>query len=534
MAGSPQGPATQAQLVEALRQAAASSAPSPPRVLETHISYVLLTGTHAYKIKKAVRLAFLDYSTLASRRHYCELELQLNRRLAPSVYLDVAAITGTPDRPSLGGEGPVIEYAVRMREFRQEALLSHMLTEGSLRPEHIDDLAARVAAFHRAVSVAPPHGQFGIPEDVFTLAISNFAEARALFATPSDVEALDALQDWTEHEFEVRAGSLQRRRRDGFVRECHGDLHLGNIALVDGELTVFDCIEFNDEMRWVDVLSEAAFTAMDLHDRGRSDFAFRFLSAYLEHTGDYGGLDLLRFYLVYRAMVRAKVAAIRRKQSTERPAEDVLLDESRAYLRLATRLAGSSRPALVIMNGPSGSGKSTCAERLVERVGAIRIRTDVERKRLHGLEPGASSSSTLEGGLYGPIETERTYQAVRRAARCAVLAGFTAIVDGSFLKRRHRELLREIGNTLRVPFLIVACTGQPATLRARVAERLRGGTDASEAGLAVLERQLSTLEPLEADEIPSSVTWYADAPAAAMEDEIVHMVNQRLRHKSFA
>jgi aminoglycoside phosphotransferase family enzyme/predicted kinase len=531
MAGSLRAVAVQAQLVEALRQAEAGSSLRPPHVIETHISYVLLTGRHAYKIKKAVRLGFLDYSTLASRRRYCELELRLNRRLAPAIYLDVVAITGIPKHPTVGGDGPVLEYAVRMREFPQEALLSHMLQQGSVTPAHIDDLAARVAAFHRAVAVAPPDGPFGIPHVVFDLAMANFAETRPILATPSDVDALDALRDWTRREFDVRAADLEGRRRDGFIRECHGDLHLGNIALVDGEMTVFDCIEFNDEMRWIDVLSEAAFTVMDLQDRGRPDFAFRFLTAYLEHTGDYEGLDLLRFYLVYRAMVRAKVAAIRREQS---PADDGLLDESRAYLRLAAGLAGSTRPALVIMNGPSGSGKTTCAEILLERLGAIRVRTDVERKRLHGLGVAASSSSPLGEGLYGTAETDRTYQAVRMTARRTVLAGFTAIVDGSFLRRRHRELLRDTAATLRIPFLIVACTGAPATFRARVTERLRRGADASEAGPAVLERQLSTLEPLGPDELANTVVWHTGAPAGDREEELVRLVRQRLSHQSFA
>ena len=275
-------------------------------------------------------------------------------------------------------------------------------------------------------------------------------------------------------------------------------------------------------------VSEVAFAVMDLLDRRRSDLAFRFLTAYLEHTGDYAGMALIRFYLVYRAMVRAKVAAIRRAQFSPGKAGSHLFDEYRDYVRLATSLAGSSRPALVIMSGPSGSGKTTCSQALVEALGAVRVRTDVERKRLHGLAIAAGSTSPLEGGLYSPAETERTYQAVSAAASRTATAGFTAIVDGSFLKRSQRDLLRRLGSDLRIPVVIVSCTGAPATLRARVSERLHRGGDASEADLAVLEHQLSTVEPLTADELQQAVVWDADQPAGAMRQAVVDAINRRL------
>jgi len=236
------------------------------RVIETHISYVLLTGQFAYKIKKAVALPFLDFTTLAARRLYCERELDLNRRLAPQIYLQVLAITGTADVPRLHGEGPVIEYAVKMREFPQEALLTCVLARGELTTDHIDSLAATVAAFHTSSARAREHSRFGSPKAVLELAVENFTEIEPLLADDSDQYAIADLRRWTEREHTLRAPLFAGRQRHGFVRECHGDLHLGNIALVDGRVTVFDCIEFNEDMRWSDVMADVAFLVMDLHD----------------------------------------------------------------------------------------------------------------------------------------------------------------------------------------------------------------------------------------------------------------------------
>ena len=302
------------------------------RVLETHISYVLLTGKHAYKIKKNVRLGFLDFTTLAARRFYCEQELKLNRRLAPALYLDVVAITGTIDAPVLGGDGPALEYAVKMLEFPQEALASQLLSRNELGVADIDVLAAKVAAFHAKIEVAAPDIAFGRPDGILRIALQNFAQIRPLLAAPADRAELDALALWAEREHKAHHAAFIERQRGGFIRECHGDLHLGNIARIEGEITIFDCIEFNDAMRWIDVMSEVAFTVMDLQDRGRADLGHRFLNAYLEITGDYAGLSVLRFYLAYRAMVRAMVARLRAVQLGSGDARRAVLAEYHGYV----------------------------------------------------------------------------------------------------------------------------------------------------------------------------------------------------------
>ncbi len=487
-------------------------------LLETHISCVLLTGRYAYKLKKPVNLGFLDFTTLAARKFYCEEELRLNRRLAPALYLDVVAITGSLDAPALGGGGPVLEYAVRMREFPQQALASRMLADGALTFAHIDALAATVAAFHGSVAVAGADAAFGSPEDIRGYALQNFAQIEPLLEDAADRTALAALRDWTESEFAARAATFGQRKREGFVRECHGDLHLGNIAEVDGELTVFDCIEFNDHLRWIDVMSEVAFVVMDLEDRRRPDLAHRFLNAYLEATGDYGGLAVLRFYLAYRGMVRAKVTSLRARQLGLGDDKSLLATEYRTYVALAQRYARPPRPALIVTHGVSGCGKTALTQAFVELTGAIRVRTDIERKRLHGLPARAKSGSAVGQGLYAADATQATYAHALSLARAIVDAGDIAIVDGTFLARRQRAAFRDFAAEREIPFAIVAFAATDATLRARIAERARRGTDASEADLAVLDHQLAMREPLAADEAAAVVTYDAEAPLDRARD----------------
>jgi hypothetical protein len=481
-------------------------------VLETHISYVLLTGRYAYKIKKPVDLGFLDFTTLPARRHFCERELKLNRRLAPDLYLDVVTINGPVAAPSLGGDGPVLDYAVRMREFPQDALASRLLARGALGAHDIDALAATVAAFHAAIGVAPPEGDFGRPDVILRVALDNFAQIRPLTTDAVERDELDRLRDWTGREHAARATAFRGRLEHGFVRECHGDLHLGNIARIDGELTVFDCIEFNDTMRWIDVMSEVAFTVMDLQDRGRPDLAHRFLNAYLEITGDYPGLPVLRFYLVYRAMVRAKVARLRGAQVGSAAARTELLEEVRGYVNLAKVDARPPRPAIVITHGLSGCGKTTLTQSLLELTGAVRIRTDIERKRMHALGPRDRRPTGIASGLYAPAATDAAYRQAAEMARAVAAAGHVAIVDATFIKRRQRDRLREVASALQVPFVIVTFTAGEATLRDRVARRAREGRDASDADIAVLEHQLRESEPLTADEQACAVAWDAEAP----------------------
>ena len=489
-------------------------------LLQTHISCVLLAGDYAYKIKKPVNLGFLDFSTLAARRHYCEEELRLNRRTAPALYLDIVAITGSAAAPRLGGDGPAIEYALRMRRFSQDALLDRMARRGALLPAHIDALARGIAAFHAQIARAGADEAFGSPERILAPALQNFEQMLSLAGTKPDIALLARLRDWSAREHAALAGVFAARKRAGWVRECHGDLHLGNIALLDGVPTPFDGLEFSAELRWTDVMNEIAFLMMDLIDHSLPRLAFRFLNAYLEASGDYAGVRVLRFYLVYRALVRAKVACLRAHQPGIGAGEQsTLAHEYRRHLLLAEHLAGSAHPALAIMHGLPGSGKTTSAQSLAEALGAVRLRSDVERKRLHGLDAQARSGSGLDAGLYAPAAGERTYARLAQLAREVLAARYPVIVDAAFLKRAQRERFAALARGAGAAFAIASCKASAQTLRARVAERERAAKDASEAGLAVLEHQLASAEPLTEDEAEHALVLDAERGAGAPEAE---------------
>jgi len=507
------------RLIAALREPARyAHAVDRVDLLQTHISCILLAGDFAYKIKKPVDLGFLNFSTLDARRYYCEEELRLNRRTAPALYLDVVGIGGSADAPVLGGGGPAIEYALRMRRFAQEDLLDRIARRGALVPQHIDALARGIAAFHARIARAGAAPGFGDPERILAPALQNFEQLLPLAGAKGDIAQLARLRDWTAREHAALAATFAARKRDGWVRECHGDLHLGNIALLDGVPTAFDGIEFNADFRWIDVMSEIAFLVMDLLDHGLARLAFRFLNAYLEASGDYAGLRVLRFYLVYRALVRAKVSGLRAHQSgvAAREKSDVE-HEHRRYLHLAERLAAPRHAALLIMHGLSGSGKTTIAQGLAEALGAVRLRSDVERKRLHGLDAQARSGSALDAGLYAPAAGERTYARLAALAREVLAARYPVIVDATFLRRVERERFAVLAREAGATFLIADCAAPAPTLRARVAARERDATDASEAGVAVLERQLATAEPLAADEAGHTLTIDAERGAGAPE-----------------
>ncbi len=486
----------QARLVAAL---AARLAP-PVQHLETHISHVLLTATHAYKIKKPVRLPFVDYSTPEARRRFCEEELRLNARLAPALYLGVSRITGPAGAPALDGDGPTLDWAVRMRRFADGALWSERLAAGTLTAHHVDHLAARLAAFHQGAARAPAGSPFGSAAERRHAAL----EACAALKGTVDEAARAALEAWFDARAAVLAPLWEERRAAGWVRECHGDLHLHNL-LVDGEESLaFDGIEFNDALRWIDVTDDIAFAVMDLMAHGRRDWAFRLLDGWLAVTGDHAGLPALAYALAYRAAVRAEVAALQRQAAVRE-----------RYFALACELAARRDARLLVAHGLPGSGKSWCAARLLEAAGAMRLRSDVERKRLAGLAAGADSRA--QGlDLYGADTTERTYAALLARAAPALAAGWPVILDAAYLRRAQRDAAADFAAAQGVPFAILDCRAPMALLRERVAAR-QG--DASEADGTVLEHLARVAEPLGADEEAHTLAVDSAAPfdAAAFD-----------------
>ncbi len=485
-------------------------------LVETHASWLLLAGDFAYKVKKAITLPFLDYGSLERREAFCRAELVLNRRLAPQMYLDVVPIGGPAGRPHPGGL-PAQEWAVRMRRFDEDGRLDHLAARGELRPEHLAQLAATLHAFHEAAAVAGPETRFGAPGQVLAAAQENFGELRELLP-PADQAEVERLARWTDEEFARRAADFAARKAGERIREGHGDLHLGNLVLIDGRVTPFDCIEFNEDFRWNDPASEIAFVWIDLLDHDRPGLAAWFLNAWLEAGGDFDALAVLRFYAVYRAVVRAKVAALRARQE-DAPAAQTELESARGYLRLAWGIAVPPAPTLTITCGLSGSGKTTASSaRLSDPAldcagGLLRLRSDVERKRLYGLAARESSGSPPDGGIYTPEATARTYARLLEVAGKLLAAGWPVIVDAAFLRRDERAAFRALAAGLGVDFGILACEAPVDELRRRLLER-RG--DASEATVEVLERQLGWFEPLAADERARIVGPAGSGPAAEM------------------
>src|SRR5574340_342680 len=512
MASAPLSPdlLRQQRLVEALL----GSFPHRSRMEETHISWVLLSVHDAYKVKKAVDLGFLDFSTLEARRFYCAEELRLNRRLAPDLYLDVVTIGGSPEQPVLGSE-PAIEYAVHMRRFPRSAMMDRLLADGQITTKHIDHLADTIARFHAALPPAAVDTPFGSPVAIQDAVLENFAQLPPLLEAPADLALLEKVRRASALEFAACEPLFPQRKVSGRVRECHGDLHLVFFLMIRRPPVPFDGIEFSATLRWIDVISEIAFTVMDLLQRGRPQFAWRFLNAWLEHSGDYAGVGVLRYYLAYRAMVRAKVAAIRANQEDAAQAQHEL-EACRSYLVLAHDCLARRRPALIITHGLPGCGKSTFAQIALERLGAVRVRSDVERKRLFGLDALADSGSQTGTGIYGEEATRRTYARLLELARGLLAAGFPVIVDAAFLRHAERENFHMLAREMGAPFVIASLQADAAILAERLARRISRADDASEADAAVLRALQAAQEPLQDEELAAAVTFTNNGDADAL------------------
>lgn len=495
-------PKRQQVLVEALQDPARYPHPvDHVKLIETHISYVLLAGDYGYKLKKAIDLGFVDFTTLERRHFFCQEELRLNGRLAPDLYLTVASITGSPEAPTMDGTGNAIEYAVKMRRFEQANLLNHLLEHGELKLARIDEMADRVAAFHQSITTARADGEFGNPQVVIQPMRDNFKHLEPGLETDHELEQLRRIQQWTEERFKALDRAIAQRKSNGMVRECHGDMHLANMAIMQGRLEIFDGIEFNPALRWIDVMSEIAFLTMDLEDRGAPLWSHRLLNRYLEHTGDYQGLTVLRFYQVYRAMVRAKVASIQLHQEGIEAQEKAEIKATcKSYTDLAERYIRPRRPALLVTHGFSGSGKTTLTGPLLEALDAIRIRSDVERKRLANMPPMQRSAAGIGGGVYARGFSDRTYAHLAQQTHRIIAAGWSVIVDATFLERVRRDRFAQLAETLQVPFLILDFQAEQTLLRERIRARSTRDTDASDAGLAVLEHQLANHDPVAPEE----------------------------------
>ncbi len=453
--------------------------------IDTHISVVFLFGRRAYKLKRALRFDYLDFSTAALRRQACAAEVRVNRRTARGLYRGILAVTRAPDGGlALGGSGRPIDWVVEMVRFDQETLLDRLAERGRLDEPLMRTLAGAIARFHQEAETRADHGGSAGMSWVVRGNSAGLAEEGATLFDPTQRETMDARM---QEELARQATLLDARRWHGFVRHCHGDLHLRNICLLDGEPTLFDAIEFNDEIACTDVLYDLAFLLMDLLHRGLRPLANVVLNHYLDLTRDLGGLGLLPLFPSCRATVRAKIGATASALQPDPAQAAALRDEAVAYLGMALELLGPAPPRVVAVGGPSGSGKSVLAAGLAPGLGAapgaVVLRSDVVRKSLYDVPP----TERLPPDAYRPVVSAIVYRTLAERMTLLVRAGRSVVVDAVFTDPSDRAALEAtVGDA--VPFTGLWLEAPADVLADRVARRTG---DPSDADVEVLRRQLA-------------------------------------------
>ena len=506
------------------------------RLIETHISWVFLTGTYVYKVKKPVNFGFLDFTTLEQRRHFCEEEVRLNRRFAPSLYLDAVPIVGPPAAARIQGEGSVgggaepIEWAVRLKQFDEAGRLDRLLDAGELSADDCTELAWEMARIQDRLEVADAATHWGTAEEVAHAIDTTLARLRE--HRPAIRERVDALEREVHRRLTACSEAIETRRMAGRVRQCHGDLHLANIVRHEGRFIAFDSIEFSESLRWIDVASDVAFLAMDLHSRDRADLASTFISSWIEAANDHQAVSVLPVYMIYRAVVRATVTAIRSAQAKAGPQTDSAaaadaIAETDRYLALAERLLVDRRPLLVATSGVSGSGKTTIAGKVAAALDAVRLRSDVERKRLAGMAAtDRSCDATQEKVLYSPEATLRTYTRLAELARLILTAGTGVVVDAACNRRWERRMLADAARMAGVPLVWVSLEVPMEVALARVAARQAAGGDASDASADVVRAQYAAREPILPDE-------FTRTPGGKPSESLVTITENELEDPEF-
>ena len=504
-------------------------------LIETHISWVLLTGAFAYKLKKPINLGFVQAATLQQRLHYCHEEVRLNRRLAASLYRGVVAVVGPVEQarvlesPNPPQGQAMLEAAVKMRQFPPDQLLSSALAHQTVRAEAVTNLAWSLGRFHQQAAGTNPEQPFGTAPQVVEPVTTNLAVLDRLVSDPVQLDQLQQHRRWTQAQHHNLWSRFEERHQDGEIRECHGDLHCGNIRLTpQGGLEVFDAIDFNPNLRWIDPISEMAFLVMDLQIHNARPLAITTLNTWLECTGSYAGMDLWPWYHAYRAMVRAKVSALQMEQSTTPVTTQRLRQELALYLQTASQNEAPPTGGLVLMHGLSGSGKSTLSAQLCSSLEAVRIRSDRERRR--AFEPSGLTPAAFSGDPYRAEISRWLFdqQLPKLTERC-LMSGYAVIVDATFLRRRERQTMLNLAARLHRPTAIVHCSCSDITAQSRLSQRAQRGDDPSEADFKVRQQQHNWLEPLTADERLRTVTANESTPLAAVQTAVQQLLKSPLR-----
>jgi len=486
------------KLIKSLLKPAAYPEPTANvRLVETHVSDIFISDHHVYKVKKPVDFGFLNFTTLDRRRFYCEEEVRLNRRLCPDIYLGVAELRETPEGASFAGGGRVIDYAVKMKRLPEERMLSHLLERGEAGAGELAQIARIMADFHGRAARGAQIDACGSSAVIRGNWEENFRQAAPFQGETVPAADLTLIRDWVERFLGEHEELFQARIAGGFIRECDGDLHTGNICLTD-PICIFDCIEFNERFRYIDTAADIAFLLMDLEYAGRPELCRPFLEAYQEATGDTGLAPLLDFYRGYRAFVRGKV------QSFLFRAPALAADErarARAaalrYFRLARGYALRARlaPSLIITCGLMGSGKSALARELSFELGLQLERSDLVRKELAGLPPVRAQGAGYDRGIYGADFNRATYRALEQAARSALQAGRSVVVDATFRREGDRAAFRQLAQELGVGFFELQTRCDQGLIRERLEQRRLDPAEPSDGRWELFPQQQAEFEP---------------------------------------
>jgi aminoglycoside phosphotransferase family enzyme/predicted kinase len=529
-AGGEERGAEQAAVVAAMRDARFyPHGPAHVEEVETHISHVFLAGERAYKLKKPVVLPFLDYASLERRRRYCEEEVRLNRRLAPDAYLGVRSIAradgglrlAEPDAPG------AVEYAVEMRRLPTDRSLERLVRAGEVGEEEIEQVAETIVAFHHGAAPAPPtHAD---DEAIKERLDENLRTTLRFVGAPIPRDAYSAVERFWDAFVLARRDLLLARAARGRVREGHGDLRAEHVVLEPDRVTIYDCVEFDERLRQVDVASDLAFLYMDLERLGASGLAGALVRAYVDRSGDRDIESLLPFYASYRAWVRAKAACLRAEQLQDGdPRADALREDARSLCELARRMTWRSRlPLVVVLCGVAASGKSTLARALSHSSGYVHLSSDAARKRLAGLAPSERGG----GELYREDVTLRTYEALARGAREHVERGEGAIVDATYRRQAWRRRLLETLAPTGARTLFIECRAPAGILEGRAGAREESPEGGSDATRAVVAKQLGEFEPLDDvaphDHLPTRTDRPPSATLEAVETFVSLAVDVR-------
>jgi len=478
--------------------------------IETHISIVYLAGRFAYKIIKPVAPGFADFTASETRRHCCEAQLRLNRPLARGLYLGVLPITRRGRTFTLESSGHGVEHAVKMRRFDESGLFSSLARSGALGPREVDRAAHRLATWHRHAPRVAPLARYGSAALLKAQIDAVIAALQADCAEPG----LRETAAWCEQQLAQRAGAIDGRRANGLVRACHGDLHLDNVMRWRGDVSMFDCIDFDDALRWIDIANDAAFLVMDLRTRAGARLSNRLLNRWLEATGDYAALELMPLYVVYRALVRALVACLYSKRGSH-PKAAAAAHDAACYIGIAMGETRRPPPVLLLCHGFSGSGKSVAGRALAELSGAVYLSSDVERKRL---ESTIAANARLDATHYTLEARHAVYDHLLQIAFRVLQAGYSVIVDATFLEHRHRSAFFSLGERLGARVRLLDFHAAPDVLAERIRIRQRTQHDASDADASTLSLQLATADPLTSAETTQTFAFDTTRPVEDFDE----------------